>query len=476
MKTKFALIVTLKKWLNLLLVTLFVYCAFTLLKSNVYRFNPQYLVENSILKDKNFSAEVKELTSQKLKVKAYVYEEHSNPIVSVNFSFQHAGSAYDPENLQGTSLLLSDLLTSGAGPYNMKSFHEILERKAIQMSFDADADEFFGSLLFIKKDMKEAARLLNLALTKPRFEATELQKAITLRETALKRKMEQPKTFLYIEALKKIYGSHPYGRNPYGNLNHYKKITAEQLRRFLKTHLALDNIIVGISGDITENEAQELIDDMFKNLPRRRTGKILADVTVDFSAPQEHIQKTSKQNTGLFMAAGPHRRSKDFYPMVIAMQILAGGSLNSRVHKQAREKEGLTYGAYGSLGHNDKVNFIRGEYSSTPENFSRLQEIISNEWRNIGEFGVTESEFEQNKNYLIAADALRYADIDNISATLVYMQKMSLGSDFLQKRNDYIRDVTLEDVNEAAQKYFTTKNLRFITIGEKEIIGDDEKK
>jgi len=36
----------------------------------------------------------------------------------------------------------------------------------------------------------------------------------------------------------------------------------------------------------------------------------------------------------------------------------------------------------------------------------------------------------------------------------------------LQKRNDYIRKINLEDVNNAARKYFTPDNLRFITIGD----------
>ena len=252
-------------------------------------------------------------------------------------------------------------------------------------------------------------------------------------------------------------------------------MTAVSLQRFLKTHLALDNLIIGISGDITESEAQKLLDEVFKNLPRRYTGKKLADVTVDFSAPSEHIQKPSRQNAGMFFAAGPHRLDKDFYPAVIAMQILAGGSLNSRIQQKAREKEGLTYGVYGSLGHNDKINFISGEYSSTPENFARLQEIIADEWQNLGLFGVSEAEFEQTKNYLLAADALRYADIDNISETLVYMQKMNLGLDFLQKRNSYIQEVDLDAVNDATQKYFTTNNLRFITIGENNEIGAQEK-
>ena len=45
------------------------------------------------------------------------------------------------------------------------------------------------------------------------------------------------------------------------------------------------------------------------------------------------------------------------------------------------------------------------------------------------------------------------------------MQKEELGIDFLQKRNDYIRNIKLQEVNNAARKYFGNGKLRFITIG-----------
>ena len=39
---------------------------------------------------------------------------------------------------------------------------------------------------------------------------------------------------------------------------------------------------------------------------------------------------------------------------------------------------------------------------------------------------------------------------------LVAMQKYNLGLDFLTKRNDYIRQVSLKDVNAVSKKYFST--------------------
>ena len=469
MRNSFSNILRLKHWLSSVVIILLVTCIAFLLKSNSYRFNPQYLVDNSIFKDKNFAVEVKEIVSPKLKLKAYLFEEHSNPIVSVSFLFKQAGAAYDDKKLQGTSEILSDMLTSGAGNYDINKFHRILEQKAIHIGFASSLDDFSGELLFIKKDISIASKLINLALTKPRFDLSELQKSIQRHETIYKRVMEQPETKLYTQSLQKLYGNHPYGRNPYGNIQHLKKITANNLRHFMRNHLTTQNLVIGISGDITSDEAGRLIDNIFHGIPNKYKGNQLADIDIDYSHPQEHIVNPSRQNIGLFMAKGPERLDSDFYPTIIAIQTLMGGTLNSRIHHKARETEGLTYGVYGSWGENDKHNYINGEYSSTPDNFSRLTDIVLNEWQSLGEKGITLTELEQVKNYMIAADALRYADMQNISATLVYMQKKLLGLDFLQKRNSYIQNIKLDDVNNAAKKYFTLDNLRLITMGDSEI-------
>ena len=45
------------------------------------------------------------------------------------------------------------------------------------------------------------------------------------------------------------------------------------------------------------------------------------------------------------------------------------------------------------------------------------------------------------------------------------MQKEKLGIDFLQERNRYVSEVTLDEVNRAAARYFTPDNLKIIGLG-----------
>lgn len=125
----------------------------------------------------------------------------------------------------------------------------------------------------------------------------------------------------------------------------------------------------------------------------------------------------------------------------------------------------MTYGVYTGLSVSDKTEMIVGGFSSTSGNFNRVMEIFNEEWNKMGAEGVSAEELEEAKNYLIASYNLRFADISAIAEMLVYMQKEKLGIDFLQERNRYVSEVTLDEVNRAAARYFTPDNLKIIGLG-----------
>lgn len=454
-----------KKIINLIVVALFVYGAFLFLTPQIYRFNPQYLVETSVLKKKNFATSPQEITSPRLKIKAYLYEEHTNPIVSVSVAFKNAGSAYEPAQKTGLGMVLSEMLLKGAGQYSNEKFNEILEQKAIHLNFENSKDNFYGNLKFIKKDQALAAKMFNLALMKPTFALRYLNKSKSDLISLYLHQTEKPDSFLLLKGAEQLYGKHPYSRSTYGSPQTIKNLTATDLRNYARQKLTKDNLIVGISGDLTSAEAEKLLDDMFVGIGNKAKTPEIGMAKVDFSAPLFHIEKKLPQVVGYFYAQGLSEQDKDFYALKLALEIFSGGGLTSRIQKKAREKEGLTYGVYGQIVNYDKANMIIGRFSSTPQNMPQLMSIIQKEWLKMGKNGITENELEQVKNYLIASEPLRYADIDNLSATLVYMQKKNLGLDFLQKRNDYIRNVSLKDINRVAKQYFTEENLRFMTIG-----------
>lgn len=424
-------------------------------------FDPQSLVGSDIAK---FSGRVQIIKAPQSGVTAYLLQSRENPIVSLSFLFAGAGSGSDAEGSLGLSALAAQMLTEGTTSLSATDFKEKTDNLAIGIDYGSDKDDFFGNLLTTKQFLPEAAYLLQQTLTAPRLDAADLARIKEKTLLYLLRQQENPSSKLALAAAAALYGKHPYARNPLGKAEDIAGITSAQIADFVKQKLGRSNLLVGIAGDISVTEAEKLLDDVFGSLPEQGAADALPPAAIDFAAPEQNIAEDLPQSLAYFVAPACPMRDAEFYPLYIANYVFGGAGLSSRLNMSAREKEGLTYGIYSAISNAAKADLLVGSYSSTPQNFARIKEILHQEWQQMGQSGITAAELEEAKSYLIGSYNLRFADTGNISAMLVYMQRNALGADFLQNRNRYVQNVTLRQVNAAAEKYFKPENLRMINL------------
>ncbi len=101
-------------------------------------------------------------------ITAWLVQERTIPLLSINFSFAGGATLDDPAR-KGTGNMVSVLLDEGAGPYNALAFQTRLEELAVRMSFSADRDSFSGNMRTLTANCDAAFELLRLALNEPRF-------------------------------------------------------------------------------------------------------------------------------------------------------------------------------------------------------------------------------------------------------------------------------------------------------------------
>ena len=419
-----------------------------------FEFSPQDLVDNSVLRGRSFAAKVQEAVSTEGKVSAYLLEDKTNPIISIDFIFKGAGTAADASDAQGLAKFTVAMLKNGTKNYSAQKFKERLEELAVRISFSVDNDDFSGRLVTPKENAAEAYALLQEVLSAPRFAPKDMQRTKAEFRFLRQKQREHPASELGLVFKEEVYNLHPYGRNPLGEEKAVEAFTAKDLRQMMQKRFAKSNLIVGIAGDITAAEASEALTAVFGALPEKAEVNFVREAEVNFDNRVRNVARDSKQIIALSAMAGVSRKDADFYPVYIANYIYGGAGLNSRLAQAVREKQGLVYSISSDLGLNDKSNVILSSFSTSPQNFAEVKALVAAEKQKFAQKGVKEAELQQAKDYLIASYNLRFASIDGISLMLALMQKDNLGIDFLQKRNDYIKEVSLEEVNRAAAKYF----------------------
>ena len=428
-------------------------------------FNPQKIIDESILKDRTFNTEIREITAPQSGIKAYLMTDNSNPIVGIEFIFADSGTSSEPRNLKGLASLTVSMLDEGTSQLTSVQFKEKLQNLATGIEYEVDKDDFSGQMLTVKENLAQAVDLLRQTLYEPRLDEKDLQRLKSQTLQVIKRRKESPAARLQDAVGKIVFGDHPYSVTSVGTENGVKAVKTDDIRRFMTDKLTKKNLFIGIAGDISEDEAAQMVDTIFGGLPDGKDGVEPVKPQIDFAAREEDIADDVPQVLTSVIAPGVARLDKNFYPLYIANYIFGGAGLNSRVNQAAREKEGLTYGAYSGLNLLKKSPLLVGGFSTTPGNHEAMQKIFVAEWKKMGSEGVSDKELRAAKNYLRNSYNLRFSSIEHLASILASIQREDLGINFLRKRNNYIENVTLEQVNRAAKQYFDPDKLIIINLG-----------
>ena len=146
--------------------------------------------------------------------------------------------------------------------------------------------------------------------------------------------------------------------------------------------------------------------------------------------------------------------------------ILGGGSFNSRLYSEVREKRGLAYSIGTYLSPLDHAGLILGSVGTRNAQVKETIDLIRAEWQRMAEGDIGKGELDDAKTYLAGSFALQFRNSDAIARLLVAIQVENLGIDYIERRNKLIASVTLDDVKRVAKKLLDPASLSFVVVGE----------
>jgi zinc protease len=386
-------------------------------------------------------------------IEAWLVRDPSVPLIAVHFAFL-GGASQDPADKAGVANMVASLLDEGAGDLDAKAFHAALDARAIEVSFSAGRDYFRGSLRTLKDNRDQAFDLLRLALTAPRFDAAPVERVRTQVIASLQRETMNPSSIASRKWWEAAFPGHPYGRRTSGSLESVPRITADDLKSYVRRNFGRDNLKIGVVGDIDAASLAVILDRVFATLPAKadlydvpaaRPQGLGQRIVVNFDVPQTVVT---------FGGPGIARNDPDFMAAYIVNHILGGGSFSSRLYSEVREKRGLAYSVYGSLSWYRHTALRYGGTATRSDRAGEAIDVIEREIRRLAQDGPTPDEFEKAKSYLKGSFALGLDTSTKIATQLVQIQIDNLGIDYMTRRSSLIDAVTLEDARRVAKRLF----------------------
>ncbi|MBT3990908.1 MAG: insulinase family protein [Rhodospirillaceae bacterium] len=407
--------------------------------------------------------EIKQVTSAK-GIKAWLVEDHTNPIITVDIAFR-GGSALDPAGKEGLANLVSATLDEGAGAIKSQAFQQKLEDLAISLSFSSRLDSFSGSLRTLKKNQTIAFNLLRLALTEPRFDAEPIARIRGQIIANIRRQSENPRRIARRTLFKKLFQDHPYGRPSNGTEDSVNVIKIADLKIFVEQRLARNNLVVSVIGDITEADLKAQLDKTFGALPAKAMPWELAEITPDATKKTIVVDKAIPQSIITFAQPGIKRDHPDFFPAYVMNYVLGGGGFESRLYEEVREKRGLAYSAYSYLAPLDHAGIIIGGAGTANARTGETVTVLRDEWAKMHKKGLNSRELKDAKTYLTGSYPLRFSSSGRIAGMMTAIQMEKLGLGYIKKRNSLIEAVTLKDVNRVAAEMLDPEKLTMVVVG-----------
>ena len=249
-----------------------------------------------------------------------------------------------------------------------------------------------------------------------------------------------------------------------GTIESLKGITRERFLKYFNEQYVASNLVISVAGKVDVDEIYNLLN---KGLGKFRGSSFRRDIDTSFTinGGENIIKKDTNQVHLCFNTRGNGVKDDMKYPGAIISSVL-GGNMSSRLFQKIREERGLAYSVY-SYG----TAFLEGGLftiyaGTTKESYKEVLEIIKNEFNDIRENGISQSELQKSKNQVLSMLTFSLESSKGkmsrmANSYLLYDEVIDI-DEIIEK----IEKITLEDIKRTAEYLFQEEYYSYTVLGD----------
>jgi len=412
------------------------------------------------------AASLNEMTMNDTKVPV-VYEGGDYvPIVSIQLVFKNAGHLSN--TIDGLADMSAKLLNEGTAKEGSIGYATKLDAKAIDIHASVGRESFVIEISSLKSEFPYAvARLIEL-LKDPNYTSEALAQIKHQKLGWLKQK-ESDFNHVASMALRKILFKDSALARPYdGTASSIEKMTLEDIKTFISTHLGYNNVIGVVGGDIKLDEAKKYLKEILSLFPKVED-KDMPTITTSHAKVTEFIEEDTQQAYIFF--GSPFNfsyKEKEQYKAKIAEYLLGGAGFGSRMMEEIRVKRGLTYGVYASLRRTKSASYMSGYLQTKLSTQDEAKELIQKVVDDFVKHGITQKELDSTKEFLLGSEPLRMETLSQRLGRAYNDYYYERPLDFSKEQLAQIESVTLKEMNDFIKVHTELSDISFAIVTKKE--------
>ena len=402
-----------------------------------------------------------------------VKESSTTPAVTLSAAVQ-AGSIFDPQDKIGSSHLLSRVIDRGTAGRSADAIAEDLDVRGVSLSINVTRHvmtfacscltEDFEAVLDLVADVVTAATCLEEEIGKRRAEVI----------TTIRQDDDNPSVRAVEELMDLLYGSaHPYGRRPKGTLESVPRIDRATLLDFHRGRFAPSTLSLVVVGDVRSPVAVAAASRAFGDWQHALAAASMLP-PVPMSRGRRHVVLRMMNKVQADIAYGfttVPRSDPTYYAYWVMNNILGQYGMGGRLGHSIRERQGLAYYVFSGFDASVAAGSLVVRVGVNPSNVDRVVASIDEEIGRMASAGITEDELLESKRYLIGSIPRMLEANASIASFLQTVQQFDLGLDYDRRLPDLLRDVTRDQVCQAAQRTLSPDRAAIVIAGPYETAG-----
>ena len=390
-----------------------------------------------------------------------VVENKKLPRASASLSFDNP-LIFEGE-IAGVSSILAEMIGNGTQSISKEDFIEEVDFMGASLNITGSG-AFAGSL---KRYFPRVLELMSQAVLEPLFTQEEFDNQKNLIKESLKTSEKDVST-----AANRVQNFITYGANhPNGEFvsqASLDKASFNDAVDFYNNFSSPNNAYLVILGDIEFEEIKEKVTELFNSWESK---EVVANSFPEPKNPDEtevifvDMPNGVQSVVTVINTIDFNKKQADYFPALVATRILGGGGAG-RLFNNLREDKGWTYGSYSSISESYKTKGLilaQAQVKNEVTDSAAVELLV--ELDKMRNKLVTDEELMSTKAKYTGNFVMSLENPATIAGFARNIITQDLPEDYYNSFLENINNVTKQDVQNAAQKYFSTNKTRIFITG-----------
>lgn len=399
-------------------------------------------------------------------LKIYGIEHNEVPLVQYNIVID-GGHLLDDISAPGVANMLAVMLNEGTKNKTPEELEEEIDLLGAMIRVSAGDEDITVSVNTLARNFEKSLKIVEEMLLQPRWDSLSFELARTRILNGIRRNSIDP-TYLGSMALSRLVlgKDNIYSTDISGTLESVQNMKMDDIKAFYEKNISPSVTRFLVVGSVGEERVKKALAAFDKSWPSKEVQ--MPSITFP-AAPEKSgvffvdVPGAKQSNIYIGCPALP-RGNPDYYPAYVANYKL-GGSFNGYVNLVLREEKGYTYGARTNmLGYRNYGEFVANapvRSSATLESVQIIRDLMT-KYR----AGVSQEDIDFTRNALLKGNALRFETQRALLGMLGTMSAYGLPDDYIAQEENYVRNLTADEVNATVQKYIDPMRMYYVVAGD----------